>query len=135
MSCYPLPVKSAHAGKPPILYRPSIDDRSLTPTGRQDGRPHPARAATTARVLRGHDFLRPARSRAWRNRRRRLVQLLDGEASCRLVAGHELRALLRRNHIVDVVEGAAAPFIHYVEQAERTGTAIAQDHLGDRATQ
>src|SRR6185312_356843 len=63
--------------------------------------------------------------------RRQGIQLLDGEACRRLVAGHEGRAFAGRNDVVDVVERAAAALVDDIEQSERTGAAVAQHKLRD----
>ena len=70
-----------------------------------------------------------------RDRRRRLVERLDSEARGGAIAGHEFGALLRRDHIVNIVERAAAAFVDDGEQPERPGAAIAQDQLGNRLAQ
>ena len=67
--------------------------------------------------------------------RRCLVERFDGEARGGFVDGHEFAALVGRDHIVDIVERAAAAFIDHVEQPERPGAAVAQDHLRDRAAE
>ena len=76
-----------------------------------------------------------ADARAIRDRPLRLVQRLDRESRRGLVARHELGALLRRNHVVDIVERAAAALVDHVEQPERPRAAVAQHHLRDRAAQ
>ena len=52
------------------------------------------------------------------------VERFDGQARRRLVARHEFGALLGRDHMVDIVEAAAAAFIDDVEQSEWAGARL-----------
>ena len=48
---------------------------------------------------------------------------------------HEFGAFGGRDHVVDIVEAAAAALVDHVQEAERPGAAVAQDELRDRAAE
>src|SRR5581483_8879860 len=122
------------AARSPPTARTPPRQRPFSITCNRRKPPRCSRRKASRRAKRLNGFRR-AHAAAFGNRARRLVQRLDGEARGGLVAGHELRALLRRDHVVDIVERSAAAFVDEIEQPERPCAAIAQDELRDRSAQ